>query len=250
MIGGGAGFPWESASKPLRRRIRPLCSGMRDVAAAVLIVAAVAVFRLAGPLASGETALLLANISPLAAVVVGGAIYMPRRAAFMVPFGALFVSTLVVNGVRGWPLISPYTAVVALCFALVFGLAWLVRGTRRVSTVLGVTVAGTLVFYVLSNTVAWFFEPAYASSAAGWLQAQTVGLPIPGAPPAWWFLAKSLAGDLLFSSLMIAVCHPRAQRAAAPKTVVPVVPVVAAEVSVAASEAVCAPEVYPHPVHS
>ena len=142
---------------------------MRDVAAAVLIVAAVAVFRLAGPLAGGETALLLANISPLAAVVVGGAIYMPRRAAFMVPFGALFVSTLVVNAVRGWPLISPYTAVVALCFALVFALAWLVRGTRRVSTVLGVTVAGTLVFYVLSNTVAWFFEPAYAPSAAGWL---------------------------------------------------------------------------------
>jgi hypothetical protein len=217
---------------------------MRDVAAAVLIVAAVAVFRLAGPLAGGETALLLANISPLAAVVVGGAIYMPRRAAFMVPFGALFVSTLVVNAVRGWPLISPYTAVVALCFALVFGLAWLVRGTRRVSTVLGVTVAGTLVFYVLSNTVAWFFEPAYAPSVAGWLQAQTVGLPIPGAPP------KSLAGDLLFSSLMIAVCHPRAQRSAAPETVVPVVPVLASEVSVSASEAVCAPEVYPHPVHS
>jgi hypothetical protein len=168
----------------------------------------------------------------------------------MVPFGALFVSTLVVNAVRGWPLISPYTAVVALCFALVFGLAWLVRGTRRVSTVLGVTVAGTLVFYVLSNTVAWFFEPAYAPSVAGWLQAQTVGLPIPGAPPAWWFFAKSLAGDLLFSSLMIAVCHPRAQRSAAPETVVPVVPVVASEVSVSASEAVCAPEVYPHPVHS
>ena len=249
MIEGVQGFPSESASKPLRRRIRPLCSGMRDVAAAVLIVAAVAVFRLAGPLAGGETALLLANISPLAAVVVGGAIYMPRRAAFMVPFGALFVSTLVVNAVRGWPLVSPYTAVVALCFALVFGLAWLVRGTRRVSAVLGVTVAGTVVFYVLSNTVAWFFEPAYAPSAAGWLQAQTVGLPIPGAPPAWWFFAKSLAGDLLFSSLMIAICHPRAQRATVSGTVADIVaPVLAVESSVAASGASAG--VSSFPVHS
>ena len=182
---------------------------MRDVAAALILVAAVAVFRLIGPLAGGPVSLVLANIAPLAAVVVAGAVYLPRRVAFVVPFGALFVSTLVVNWAKGWPLASPYTAAVGLCFGLVFALAWMVRGTRRVSTVLGVTVAGTVVFYLASNTVAWVFEPAYARTLAGWLQAQTLGLPIPGAPPSWWFLAKSLAGDLLFTGLMIAVCHPR-----------------------------------------
>jgi len=189
---------------------------MRGVAATLLIVAAVAVFRLAGPLAGGEVALLLANISPLAAVVVAGAIYLPRRAALAVPFGALFVSTLVVNWVRGWPVASPYTAAVAVCFGLVFALAWLLRGTRSVPAVLGMTVAGTCLFYVTSNSVAWFYDPGYAKSAAGWVQAQTVGLPLPGAPPAWWFFLKSLAGDLLFSSLLIAVCHPRARTTTAP----------------------------------
>lgn len=182
---------------------------MRDLSAALVLVAAVAVFRLIGPLAGGPVSLVLANIGPLAAVVVAGAVYLPRRVALAVPFGALFVSTLVVNWVKGWPVASPYTAAVGLCFGLVFALAWTIRGTRRVSAVLGVTVAGTLVFYLASNSVAWMFEPAYSRTLGGWVQAQTVGLPLPGAPPSWWFLAKSLAGDLLFTALMIAVCHPR-----------------------------------------
>jgi hypothetical protein len=182
---------------------------MRELAAALILVAAVAVFRLIGPLTGGPVSLVLANIAPLAAVVVAGAVYLPRRVAFAVPFGALFVSTLVVNWVKGWPVASPYTAMVGLCFGLVFALAWTIRGTHRVSAVLGVTVAGTIVFYLASNSVAWGFEPAYARTFAGWLQSQTVGLPLPGAPPSWWFLVKSLAGDLLFSALMIAVCHPR-----------------------------------------
>lgn len=186
---------------------------MRDMAAALILVAAVVVFRLIGPLVGGPVSLVLANISPLAAVVVAGAIYLPRRMAFAVPFGALFVSTLVVNWAKGWPVASPYTAVVAVCFVAVFALASTIRGTRRVSAVLGMTVAGTLVFHLLSNSVSWVFEPAYARSMAGWLQAQTVGLPLPGAPPTWWFLVKSLAGDLLFSGVMIALCHPRAARA-------------------------------------
>lgn len=197
---------------------------MRDVAAALVLVAAVAVFRLIGPLVGGPVSLALANISPLAAIVVVGAVYLPRRVAFAAPFGALFVSTVAVNWAKGWPVLSPYTAVVAMCFVLVFAMAWTIRGTRRPVAVLGMTLAGTLVFYLLSNTVSWIFEPGYARSVAGWVQSQTVGLPIAGAPPTWWFLLKSLAGDLLFAGVMIALCHPRASRAAHPVTPLAVPP--------------------------
>ena len=189
---------------------------MRDLTAALILVAAVVVFRLIGPLAGGPVALITANVAPLAAVVVAGAVYLPRRLAFGVPFGALFISTLLVNWAKGWPIASPYTAVVALCFGLVIVLAWAVRATPRVRTVLGVTVAGTLVFYLASNTVSWVFEPGYARSLGGWWQAVTVGLPIAGAPPTWWFLLKSLAGDLFFAGLMVAACHPRRKSSAAP----------------------------------
>jgi hypothetical protein len=189
---------------------------MRELAAATVLVVAVVVFRLIGPLVGGPAALVLANISPLAAVVVAGAVYLPRRAAFLVPFGALFISTLVVNWAKGWPVASPYTAAVAVCFVLVFAMAWRIRGTKKASVVWGMTLTGTLAFYLMSNTVSWLFEPAYARSLAGWAQAQTVGLPLPGAPPTWWFFLKSLAGDLLFAGVMIRLFHPRRALAAAP----------------------------------
>ena len=181
---------------------------------AILIVLAVVVFRLIGPLAGPEVARVLANISPLAALVVAGAVYLPRRAAFAVPFGALFLSTLAVNLAKGWPLIDFYTLGAMGAFAIVFALAWQVRGTRRVPVVMGISLAGTVVFYLVSNTLAFVFEPGYAKSLAGWWQAQTTGLILPGAPPSWWFFLKSLAGDLVFMGLMVAVCHPFKSRSA------------------------------------
>ncbi len=182
----------------------------------LLVIAAVVVFRLVGPLTGGAVATVLANVSPLAAVVVAGAIYLPRRAAFVVPFGALFISTVAVNLAKGWPVVDFYTLGMLLAFGLLFLLAWTGRGTRRVGTVFALSLTGTVLFYLFSNSIAWLYEPGYAKSAVGWWQAQTVGLPLPGAPPAWWFFLKSLAGDLLFTTLMVAVCHPWRRTAEAP----------------------------------
>lgn len=181
----------------------------------LLVIAAVVIFRLIGPLAGGTVGSVLTNVSPLAAVIVAGAVYLPRRAAWWVPGGALFISTAVVNLAHGWPIVNAYTFGVLLCFAAVFALAWTGRGTRRISHVFALSLSGTLLFYLLSNTLSWLFEPGYAKSLPGWWQAQTTGLPLPGAPPSWWFLLKSLAGDLLFTAVMVLVCHPRPQAAPA-----------------------------------
>jgi Family of unknown function (DUF6580) len=176
----------------------------------ILAIAAVVIFRLVGPLAGPAVANALANISPLAAVIVTGAIYLPRPAAFVVPFGALFVSTLAVNAVKGWPIIDPFTLGSIAGFLLLFCLGWLARGTRRLPVVVATSVAGTLLFYLFTNTVSFFFEPSYAKTLAGWLQCVSVGLP--QYPPTWMFLIKSLAGDLFFTALIILSCHPFAWR--------------------------------------
>jgi hypothetical protein len=181
---------------------------MAKKSAALLVVAAVVVFRLIGPLAGPEVARVLANVSPLAALIVAGAIYLPRPAAFAVPFGALFVSTVAVNLAKGWPLLDLYTLGTVVSFMVVFRLAWPVRGTRSAAAAFLTAIAGSVVFYLVSNSLAFAFEPGYPKSPAGWWQAQTVGLPLPGAPPSWWFLLKSLIGDSIFMAFMIAVCHP------------------------------------------
>ena len=70
------------------------------------------------------------------------------------------------------------------------------------ATVLGVVAANSLLFYVVTNSVSWFTEPAYAKTSAGWVQALTVG--VPGYPPTWTFLRNSLVSDLLFAGVFLA----------------------------------------------
>jgi hypothetical protein len=176
--------------------------------AVLLTIAAVVVFRLIGPLGGSDLTTLLANISPLAAIMVCGAIYLPHRAAFVVSFGTLVISSVAVNLVKGWPVFDPFTLGAVGAFVLLFVLGWSVRGTRRVPVVFGVSLAGTLAFHLLTNTMSFAFEPAYPRNVAGWIQALTVGLPIPGAPPTWAFLLRSLAGDIFFTTLMVLACHP------------------------------------------
>lgn len=177
---------------------------------AILMIVALVIFRLVGPLMGGDVAAAVANFSPMAAAMVAGAIYLPGKMAFAVPFGALFVSTLLVNWAKGVPLTNWFVLGAVAGFAIQFALGWLARGTRRIPLVLGIMVAGSLVFYLLSNTMSFFFEPAYPRNFGGWIQCLTLGLPLPGAPPTFVFLVRSLFSDLLFISLFILACHPSA----------------------------------------
>jgi hypothetical protein len=50
------------------------------------------------------------------------------------------------------------------------------------------------------------YDPGYPKTFAGFVQAQTIGLPVyNGATPAWMFLRNSLLGDLFFTALFV-VC--------------------------------------------
>jgi hypothetical protein len=65
----------------------------------------------------------------------------------------------------------------------------------------------------VTNTGSWLAEPVYAKTAAGWLQAMTVGLP--GFPPTWWFYRHTMISDLLFTAIFVA-CVRLGSRAEAP----------------------------------
>ncbi len=174
-----------------------------------LAIVTVVVFRLIGPLL-GPEGVKLANIAPLSAIVVASAVYLPRRAALWVPFGALFISTVAVNAVRHVPIVDPYVAAALLAFAVQYGFGLLARGTRKVGVSFGTMAASSLAFYVLTNSFSFMFDPAYAKNLSGWMQSLTAG--VPGFPPTWVFFVRSLAADLAFFSLFVLVCHPFAWR--------------------------------------
>jgi hypothetical protein len=101
-----------------------------------------------------------------------------------------------------------------LALALISLIGFALRGHARLLPLLGASIAGSLIFYVITNTGSWLYEPGYAKTFAGWSQALTGGLP--GFPSTWWFYRHTLLGDvaftLLFAGCLSLQAHP--QRAA------------------------------------
>ena len=69
------------------------------------------------------------------------------------------------------------------------------------------SIAGSVIFYVVTCAVSWLFDPGYPKSFAGLIQAVTVGLPQYGATPSWMFFRNSVVSDLLFTGLFILCFH-------------------------------------------
>jgi len=60
-------------------------------------------------------------------------------------------------------------------------------------------------FYCLTNTVSWIFDAGYPKTLAGFVQAQTVGLPVfGGTTPTWMFLRNTAISDLFFTLVFVA----------------------------------------------
>jgi hypothetical protein len=70
-------------------------------------------------------------------------------------------------------------------------------------TLLPASIAGSLIFYIVTNSVSWFFDPGYVKNFAGLIQALTIGLPQFSATPSWMFFRNSIISDLLFTVLFV-----------------------------------------------
>ncbi len=154
---------------------------------------------------SGSTG--LSNFAPLAAIALCGAVYFPGKYKFTVPLLALLVSDIVLNAYYAAPLLHPliigrYVALIAIgCLGL------LLQRRASLKTLLPASLAGSVVFYVISNFFSWLSDPGYVKSVAGFIQALTVGLPAYSATPTWMFFRNSVVSDLVFTCLFGACVH-------------------------------------------
>jgi hypothetical protein len=172
------------------------------IPALILILVAVA-YRIAAALLIHSGTTWLSNLAPLAAIALCAAVYFPKRYKFTVPMIALLISDVVLNIYYGFSLLSPFVASHYLGFALVGGLGLLLRNRASLKTLLPASVAASVIFYVVTNTVSWVFDPGYVKNFGGLLQALTVGLPAYSATPTWMFFRSSLLSDLFFTLLFV-----------------------------------------------
>lgn len=150
----------------------------------------------------------LENFTPWMALAFTGTLVFPKRVSFLLIPALLMsigIAATSLNDVLHWEAVAVYGS-----FGLV---AWLAARRRGqiglVGSLLGV-MACTLGFYLVTNTVSWLTDPAYAKNLAGWAQALTIGIGLPGLPPTTWFLRQSLISDLAFSCLLLAAYNTEA----------------------------------------
>jgi hypothetical protein len=176
------------------------------IPALLLILAAVG-YRIVMGLAIISGSGSLSNFAPLAAIALCAAACFPSKYKFTVPMIALLISDVVLNINYGAPLFSPFVASHYVGFALVGALGLLLRNRASLKTLLPASIAGSIVFYVTTNAVSWFFDPGYVKNLGGLVQALTVGLPQYSATPSWMFFRNSVVSDLLFTGLFILCFH-------------------------------------------
>jgi len=76
------------------------------------------------------------------------------------------------------------------------------------------TLGGAVIFYLVTNSHAWWYDLGYAKTTAGWWQAMTVGHP--EFPPTLLFFRNSLVSDLFFTAMFAVVMEYQALRQSAP----------------------------------
>lgn len=139
------------------------------------------------------------NFSAAYALAFCAGVYFPKRLRWILPLGTMFAMDLVLNTYYGATLVDSYTITKLFIFAAIIGLGTFFSARNSWPTLLGGGLLGALLFYLITNIASWIFDPGYAKTFSGLLQALTTGLP--GYPPTWMFLKNTLLSGGLFTGL-------------------------------------------------
>ena len=186
---------------------------------ALLLILSAILYRIVTGVFGPSDSIGLLNFAPLAAIALCAAAYFPTKYKFTVPMIALLISDVVLNIHYGFTLLSPFVISHYIGFAIVGCLGLLLQNRASFKTLLPASIAASLIFYIVTNSVSWLYDPGYAKNIAGFIQALTVGLPAYSATPTWMFFRNSLVSDLFFTALFVLCMNlggrPERSRAAA-----------------------------------
>ncbi|HET7673765.1 MAG TPA: DUF6580 family putative transport protein [Candidatus Saccharimonadales bacterium] len=130
----------------------------------------------------------LANFAPIAAIALFAGVYLKRRYALLLPLSAMFMSDIVI----GFDSIqSRLTVYGSFAFVGLIGLA--VKKKKNIATIAGGSIAGSLVFYLITNFAYLYPASMYPHNLSGVIASYHNALP---------FFRNTLAGDLFYTGLL------------------------------------------------
>lgn len=151
--------------------------------------------------------LLPDNFSAAYALAFCAGVYFPRRMAWWLPLATLAVSDVAINLYYHFVHhLDAFKATQLINYVAFAGLIWLGTTFKPGNSLLKLLsggIVGAVLFYLLTNTAAWFFNPfhnpEYTRNLAGWLIALTKGTA--GYPSTWEFFLRTLLSGGLFTGL-------------------------------------------------
>jgi hypothetical protein len=127
------------------------------------------------------------NFTPIGAMALFGGAYLGRRwLAFAAPLGALLLSDLVLGFYHGQVTVYASVALIAM-----LGMAALQR--RSALRVGLAAIAGSILFFAITNFGMWLFSGFYPRTLAGLEACYIAAIP---------FFQNTVAGDLFYATLL------------------------------------------------
>ncbi|NOT89048.1 MAG: hypothetical protein HOP03_12810 [Lysobacter sp.] len=139
------------------------------------------------------------NFSPVEAMALFGGAYFANRAwALLVPLAAMVLSDIALGlsmGGEYWSYVATSLSFwsVYLCIALSTVLGFGLRGKVGGGNVLGYSLVGSILFFVVTNGVTWFGSTMYPQTGAGLVAAYVAGIP---------FFKWTVMGTLFYSAML------------------------------------------------
>ncbi len=130
------------------------------------------------------------NMAPITALALFGAVYLDKKHTFIVPLAAMLISDYVIGFYSG--MMWVYASFLAVGF---IGL-WL-RRHRGVARTIAGTLAGSVLFFVVTNFGVWISsQVTYSKTFAGLVECYAAAVP---------FFRNTVAGDMLYVGAMFGI---------------------------------------------
>jgi len=155
------------------------------------------------------------NFSAAYALAFCAGVYLVGSMRWWMPLAILLLTDIGLNLYYALVLSVPvfdlpllrYQVFVYVGYALIIWLGRRFKPSSSFLSLLGGGILGALLFYLVTNTAAWFFNPfgnpEYTKDLLGWLRALTLGTS--GWPETWQFFRNTLLGGGLFTGLFVGI---------------------------------------------
>jgi len=131
------------------------------------------------------------NFTSISAIALFGGVYLSKRLALILPILSLLISDIFLGFYTPLLMLAVY-----LSFILVVILGFWLKKQKKWYTILGSSILGSILFFVITNFAVWVFTNWYPGTISGLIECYIRAIP---------FFKNSLMGDLFYVTIFFGI---------------------------------------------